>query len=337
VTSGDGFSAPGGVPSPRRALVKRAWPRANGKGTKNAKRRAASHTLTLAQERALAKRIKKGDRAARDKLIEANLKLVMQIGVDYRNRGVPDEDLVQEGNLGLIRAVERFDPCTHKSRFSSYATFWIRAFMRRAVVEQSSVVRPSEYSRRLRAQSRRETPDLSMGNGPGSSAVEPNRLRQGETTGSSGRPRPKHDPLCFYEFECTSLADLDEEPAVAESGGELEVMAREARVILKGALEWLSPFEAWLIRERYGLEQPSTFRKKRKYTRRGAPDGRRSKAAVPKASPKQAEQPSQSYYNRSFVELACECGLTVHRLRVIERYALDKLRDYLSPEFAPLK
>jgi RNA polymerase sigma factor (sigma-70 family) len=80
--------------------------------------------LTAAEERRLARLKDEGDTAARDTLIEANLRLVVAVARRYARPGVPLADLVQEGNLGLIRAVERFDP-GHGCRFSTYATWWI--------------------------------------------------------------------------------------------------------------------------------------------------------------------------------------------------------------------
>ena len=96
--------------------------------------------LTAAEEVDLAKRIERGDQAAKDRMIEANLRLVVSNAKRYRGAGLPFLDLIQEGILGLIRAVEKFD---HRRgfKFSTYATWWIRQAMQRALQQQSRTIR----------------------------------------------------------------------------------------------------------------------------------------------------------------------------------------------------
>jgi RNA polymerase primary sigma factor len=96
--------------------------------------------LTAEQERELAARIDEGDKAARDRMIVSNLRLVVKIAKRYMNRGLPFLDLIEEGNLGLIKAVERFK-LSKECRFSTYATWWIRQSIERALVNQSRVIR----------------------------------------------------------------------------------------------------------------------------------------------------------------------------------------------------
>ena len=96
--------------------------------------------LTAAQEQELAKRIGKGDLAAKQKMVQANLRLVVSISKSYMNRGLSFMDLIEEGNLGLIRAAELFD---YKKgfRFSTYATWWIRQGVTRAIAKHGRAVR----------------------------------------------------------------------------------------------------------------------------------------------------------------------------------------------------
>ena len=96
--------------------------------------------LTIAEEIKLAARIKRGDKAARDHMIKANLRLVVKIAYDYKDMGLPLMDLISEGNLGLIKAVERFDPAKG-GKLSTYAAWWIKQSMKRALANQSKTIR----------------------------------------------------------------------------------------------------------------------------------------------------------------------------------------------------
>ncbi|NLC69879.1 MAG: sigma-70 family RNA polymerase sigma factor [Desulfuromonadaceae bacterium] len=96
--------------------------------------------LTAQDERDLAEQISAGSMAARNRMIESNLRLVVKIAKRYMNRGLPFLDLIEEGNLGLIKAVERFK-ISKECRFSTYATWWIRQSIERAIVNQSRTIR----------------------------------------------------------------------------------------------------------------------------------------------------------------------------------------------------
>lgn len=100
----------------------------------------ASPLLTADEEKRLARRARAGDERARCRMIESNLRLVVKISRNYLNRGLPLLDLVEEGNLGLIHAVEKFDP-ERGFRFSTYATWWIRQTIERALMNQCGTVR----------------------------------------------------------------------------------------------------------------------------------------------------------------------------------------------------
>lgn len=96
--------------------------------------------LTRADEVRLGKRIKKGDRVAREQMIRANLRLVVKIAHDYSGLGLPLLDLISEGNIGLMKGVERFDP-NRGTKFSTYGAWWIKQAVRRALANQSKTIR----------------------------------------------------------------------------------------------------------------------------------------------------------------------------------------------------
>ena len=101
---------------------------------------AQSHPLSSAQEVDLARRIKAGDEAARNRLVEATLRFVVSVAKEYQNRGVPLSDLISSGNMGLITAAERFDE-ERGFKFISYAVWWIRQAILQTLAEQSRTVR----------------------------------------------------------------------------------------------------------------------------------------------------------------------------------------------------
>src|SRR6188474_3590964 len=106
--------------------------------------------LTPAEERALAQRKDEGDEVARRRLVEANLRLVMSITRNYTRADVPLLDLIQEGNLGLMRAVDKFD-WTMGFKLSTYATWWIRQAVQRALAEQGRTIRlPAHVAEQVR-------------------------------------------------------------------------------------------------------------------------------------------------------------------------------------------
>jgi RNA polymerase primary sigma factor len=101
---------------------------------------AKTPLLTIEEEISLARRIRRGDKAARDHMISANLRLVVKIAMDYKDFGLPLLDLISEGNIGLVKAVERFDP-RKGGKLSTYAAWWIKQSIKRALANQSKTIR----------------------------------------------------------------------------------------------------------------------------------------------------------------------------------------------------
>src|SRR5690606_25081639 len=112
--------------------------------------------LTADEEKMLARRIAQGDVAARDRMVRANLRLVVNIARGYSGKGMPLQDLIEEGNLGLLRAVEGFDPDMN-TRFSTYASYWIKQSIKRAIVNCAKTIRIPAYMVEVLTKWRRAT------------------------------------------------------------------------------------------------------------------------------------------------------------------------------------
>jgi RNA polymerase primary sigma factor len=123
--------------------------------------------LTAADEKRLAEAIARGDALARDHMVRANLRLVVNIARGYANRGLPLPDLIEEGNLGLLRAVEGFDPKVG-TRFSTYASYWIKQSIKRALINSGKTIRIPAYMVELLSKWRRASARLldSLGRTP---------------------------------------------------------------------------------------------------------------------------------------------------------------------------
>jgi RNA polymerase primary sigma factor len=115
--------------------------------------------LTAADEKRLAEAIARGDALARDHMVRANLRLVVSIARGYANRGLPLPDLIEEGNLGLLRAVEGFDPKVG-TRFSTYASYWIKQSIKRALINSGKTIRIPAYMVELLSKWRRASARL---------------------------------------------------------------------------------------------------------------------------------------------------------------------------------
>src|SRR5471032_1474864 len=121
--------------------------------------------LSADEEKELAHKIEGGDSEARDRMVRANLRLVVNIARSYAGKGLGLQDLIEEGNLGLLRAVEGFDPSMN-TRFSTYASYWIKQSIKRAVINTGKTVRLPAYMVELLTKWRRATAVLQVDQGP---------------------------------------------------------------------------------------------------------------------------------------------------------------------------
>jgi RNA polymerase primary sigma factor len=214
----------------------------------------AIHLLTAEEEKALSQAMSRGDRVARDHLIEANLRLVVRLARRYVNRGLPLLDLIEEGNLGLIRAVEKFR-ADKGCRFSTYATWWIRQALERALVNHAHTVRlpvhvSEELDRLLRVAERirgREGTEPDEARLASEMGLTPERVRRlttlvrrtlslDQTIGEEG------------DFSLHDAIEDGETPSPTE-----QVEERERTGLLDGWIGELRPREQEVLRLRYGL------------------------------------------------------------------------------------
>ena len=115
--------------------------------------------LNAEEEKELACRVEAGKGEARDQMVRANLRLVVKIAKSYTGKGLDLQDLIEEGNVGLLRAVEAFDPAMN-TRFSTYATHWIKLYVRRALIRTAKTIRIPTYLAQLLIRWRQVTAEL---------------------------------------------------------------------------------------------------------------------------------------------------------------------------------
>ena len=221
-----------------------------------------SKLLTAEDERYLAGLIAQGDDAARERMIESNLRLVVKIAKRYMNRGLPFLDLIEEGNMGLIKAVEKFK-VSKGCRFSTYATWWIRQSIERALVNQSRTIRLpvhvaddinklAKISRELVHRLKRDPEIEEVAEAMGTDARYIRRMMVlVKKTFSIEHPMGDNDDY--------SLIDTIEDKNLVDPGSMIEDLDRYAHV-----LEWMAELndnEREILAMRFGLDdrEPQTL------------------------------------------------------------------------------
>lgn len=248
--------------------------------------------LSPEEELQLAVRMKHGDADARERMIRGNLRLVVRIARDYAGFGLPLLDLINEGNIGLMTAVERFDP-TRGAKLSTYASWWIKQSMRRALANQSKTIRLPVHivekighirraAFRLHELLGREPDDEEVASETSISAHEIARVRDANI-----RPASLDAPL--GDEDASRLADIVRDENTASPYEHLA--EKNAAAILVTLVEQLPPRENAVLRYRFGL------------------DGGRE---------------------RTLEEVGGKFGITRERVRQLQNLALAKLRRMIQ-------
>lgn len=219
--------------------------------------------LTAEEEKELARRISLGEKEARDRMVRANLRLVVNIARAYTGKGLPLQDLIEEGNLGLLRAVEGFDP-EMNTRFSTYASYWIKQSIKRALINSAKTIRIPAYMVELLSKWRKAT-----------MLLEDELKRpptQEEVAKALGLPKKKLNivKMAIQLYNTTPQADDEDDgwsmsDTVADArlkGPEDELLDHDNLKHVMQMLDEMDPREATILRMRFGLDdaEPKTLK-----------------------------------------------------------------------------
>jgi RNA polymerase primary sigma factor len=219
--------------------------------------------LSADEEKQLSRAISAGDNMARDRMVRANLRLVVNIARGYSGKGLPLQDLIEEGNLGLLRAVEGFDPDMN-TRFSTYASYWIKQSIKRALINSGKTIRVPAYMVELLTKWRRATNKLvdELGRTP---TME-------EIAAELGIAKKKLAIVkkAILLHNATPQSDDDEAGLSLENlisddrskGPEGEMLESDNLKHVFKMLETMEPREATILRMRFGLDdsEPKTLK-----------------------------------------------------------------------------
>jgi RNA polymerase primary sigma factor len=248
--------------------------------------------LTPQEEIELAARIKKGDKKAREQMIKANLRLVVKIARDYDGIGLPLLDLISEGNIGLMKAVERFDP-KKGGKLSTYGSWWIKQSIKRALANQSKTIRLPVHlvdkiskmrrvAMKLQEELGREPTDEELADELGMTAMRVRQMRM-----ASIRPASLDAPI--GDDDSNNFSDLVEDENAITPYQDLE--DKTVTGMLQDMVKHLDPREATILRYRFGLDGGS---------------------------------------ERTLEEVGEKFGVTRERVRQIQNLALKKLRRMIE-------
>src|SRR5215471_8958359 len=248
--------------------------------------------LTPQEEIELAARIKKGDKKAREQMIKANLRLVVKIARDYEGIGLPLLDLISEGNIGLMKAVERFDPAKG-GKLSTYGSWWIKQSIKRALANQSKTIRLPVHlvdkiskmrrtAMRLQEELGREPTDEELGEELGITAARVAQMRM-----AAIRPASLDAPI--GDEDSNNFAEVVQDESADTPYEQLE--EKTVTRMLQEMVKTLDPREATILRARFGLD--------------GGPQ-------------------------KTLEEVGQKFGVTRERVRQIQNIALKKLRKMIE-------